>query len=196
MTIPDSKSEIYKSLRPITGLLLKGSVISIDPSIGSTSSQPAFAYYRQGELIEVGKADIDPSLDTYIRLQDLAEWVKQLYKSYRPDILVYEEIPDQRYMPMFGGRPQATGHNVKAHASLLKAVGAILSVRGPDHFLGMRPQVWKARVDESYIKGDIEDAKWIGLVAINIAKEMEADDGGFNTGTRSRSRTTRKNTSR
>ena len=93
----------------------------------------------------------------------------------------------------------ATGNNVKAHASLLKAVGAILSVSGPDYIIGMRPQVWQARAPAEYQakikakrKTDIEDAIYIGTCAIEIAQAMEAEDGttpgGRKRGSRSRSR--------
>lgn len=193
MSIPNKSSDIYASMLPLLDTLGRSgsTVMAIDPSIGSTSSQPAYAIYVDGELIHAEKASINPKAEQWDRLQTLGNWVRLAYKNYRPDVLVYEDIPDQRYMPMINGRPMATGHNVKAHASLLKSVGAILSINyihGDLRYLPLRPQVWKARISSSYVKGDIADAVEMGRIVIDMAKEMLDSEIGSTTNARSRIR--------
>lgn len=142
--------------------LLEGVMISIDPSIGSTSSQPGFAVFRQTKQIDSGILTIPPHLSVPVRLRMLANHLRKLYRQYQPDVLVYEEIPSQRY----------GGGNANAHASLLKAVGAILSVAGPDGYVGLSPLSWKRMVRDTYRKGDKEDAEEIGYIAIECAKQI------------------------
>jgi hypothetical protein len=88
--------------------------------------------------------------------------VRKLYKEWDPDVLVYEDIPSQRQ----------GGGNANAHASLLKAVGAILSVSGPDYYVGLMPVSWKRMVREDYVKSDIRDAIEMGWIAIAVARRI------------------------
>ena len=141
-------------------LLLRGTVLAIDPSIGSNSSMPGWAIYSQGNLIDSGIIEIVPKQEVPIRLQILSRKVRQLELMYKPDILVYEDIPSQRH----------GGGNANAHASLLKALGAILSVEGPAAHIGLHPQTWKRLARDGYTKGDEEDAIEMGWIAIDIAK--------------------------
>ena len=139
MAIPNKTTEIYKRIRPLTSIIQKGTIIAIDPSIGSSSSMPGWAVYHLSELIDSGVLDIDSSLSVYERAQDIHRKLHQLYKYYKPDVLIYEEIPDQAYMPpastRVNHRPSfATGNNAKAHSTLLKALGVVLGVPGPDQY--------------------------------------------------------------
>lgn len=93
----------------------------------------------------------------------LANGIRKLYRDFDPDVLVYEEIPAQRY----GG-----GGNANAHASLLKALGVILSVPGPDGYVGIYPISWRKLVRETYVKGDEADAVEIGWIVIELAREI------------------------
>lgn len=145
--------------------LLEGVAISIDPSIGSTSSMPGYAVYRQTELIDSGILRIPPHLKVWERLRRLANHMRRLYKTYDPDILIYEEIPSQRQ----------GGGNANSHASLLKALGVILSVPGPDGYVGIYPVSWKKHARSSYVKGDEEDAREIGYVVLELAKRIRQE---------------------
>mgnify|MGYP001571998249 FL=1 len=165
-------TDTYRNIRPLIDFIICGSVVCIDPSIGSTSSMPGWAIYRSGELIQSGIFTIDPKIRIWEKARELHRNVYNIYKKFKPDILVYEEIPDQNYRQ--GG---ATGFNVKAHATLLKAVGAILSVPGTSYAVGLRPIVWKKYVRPEYRKGDKEDAIEIGYAAIQISKEIKAEQG-------------------
>lgn len=152
-------SKLYPLMQKYHKLLLKGTLLSIDPSIGSNSSMPGWAVYTAGELIDSGTIAIPPKDEVPVRLQLLSRKVRQLIDMYKPDIMIYEEIPSQRH----------GGGNANAHASLLKAVGTILSVEGPVGHLGLHPQTWKRLTRDGYEKGDEEDAIEMGWIALDIA---------------------------
>jgi Holliday junction resolvasome RuvABC endonuclease subunit len=159
-------SRVYSEVRDNLTLLLKGRVLAIDPSIGSTSSMPGWAYYNAGELIESGILEINPKQSVWDRLQDLSRLVRQLYKRFDIDILIYEDIPSQRQ----------GGGNANAHASLLKAQGAIMSVPGPRAYVGIFPVSWKRMVRPTYVKSDEADAIEIGYIVLEIAKYISEKD--------------------
>ena len=155
----------YKDIRRLLRPLVRGLVVAVDPSIGSTSSMPGWAAYRAGELVGSGVLEIDASAETH-RLRYVALALAKVYRCYPPDVLVYEDIAPRRY----------GGGSAHGHASLLKSVGAILSVPGPDHHLGLRPTQWKRQVRESYVKGDEADAIEMGYVAVSTAQWVIEND--------------------
>jgi hypothetical protein len=63
--------------------------------------------------------------------------------------------------------------NANAHASLLKALGAILSVPGPDGYVGIMPVSWKKMIRNTYEKGDEADAVEIGYIVIECAAQIK-----------------------
>lgn len=162
-----SKTEAYQLIREYSNLLLNGVVVSIDPSVGSSSSLPGYAVYRAGELIFSGKFPIPHrNMTTVQKLRILHNYMTSLYAEVYPDILVFEDVPSQRY-----------GGNISAHASLLKAVGVIVSVPGTEVAIGIAPVSWKAMARGTYVKGDVEDAIEIGWVAIEAARQIQAGTG-------------------
>lgn len=182
MTAPAKTTDIYKKLRLLTNQIRYGKFISIDPSIGSSSSMPAYSIYDRGELVHSAKLKIDHTKSTYEKAQEISRQLTAVYKMYKPQVLVYEEIPDQGYAPSKGinhRSPHATGFNQTAHATLLKALGVILGCYpGPEHAVGLRPMVWKKRSRQTYRKGDINDAIEIGYVCIQMAREIEELENG------------------
>lgn len=128
---------------------------------------PGYAVYRAGNLVESGVFDMDPDAEIHIRLQRLSHLIRKLYANWNPDTLVYEDIPAQHY----GGK----GH-AGSHASLVKAVGAILSVSGPHTYVGIMPISWKKMTRSTYVKGDREDAEEIGWIAIQEAYRIREED--------------------
>ncbi len=158
----NSKSDAYSSVASCYREILEGVVVVLDPSIGSQSSQPGVAVYVAGVLVESGILPIPHAGSIPKRLQQLTHHLRKLYAQWDPDVLVYEEIPAQRY----------GGGNAGAHASLLKAVGASLSVSGPDHFVGVHPRSWKVMVSADYVKSDEGDAIEIGRIILAEAKRI------------------------
>lgn len=159
-------SQAYQQIQGCLLQLQSGVVVAIDPSIGSSSSQPGFAVYREGDLVTSGTFQIEATLPVWTRLHKLVHQLRHLYKEWSPDVLVFEDIPSLRQ----------GGGNANAHASLLKAVGAILSVSGPDYYVGLMPLSWKRMVRSTYVKGDRQDAEEIGHIAISEAKRIEEED--------------------
>lgn len=160
-------SKAYGEIRGSLTYLMEGTVVSIDPSIGSTSSMPGYAVYRSGNLVDSGIFEIDPHGTIPERLQKLSYYIRKLYQGWQPDTLVYEDIPAQRY----GG-----GSNANAHSSLIKAVGTILSVSGPHTYVGLMPISWKKMTRSDYVKSDIADAEEIGRIAISEAHRISETD--------------------
>jgi hypothetical protein len=158
-----SKADI--AIRKHGKQLLRGVALCIDPSIGSNSSMPGWAVYSAGILIESGTIEIDVVKELPPRLQALARKMYQLIQRWAPDVLVYENIPAQRH----------GGGNAESHASLLKALGVILSVAGPSGYIPLLPVVWKKHARPEYRKGDESDAIEIGYVALTIARHYEAE---------------------
>lgn len=155
------ETNAYKGISKNCFSLVHGVVICMDPSIGSRSSAPGYAVYVSGVLRSSGTLDIDPTQSVLQRLQRLAYLTRRLYSEWDPGILVYEEIPAQRH-----------GGNAMSHASLLKALGVILSISGPDDSIGLYPASWKKLVRDSYVKSDENDAIELGWICISHAQEI------------------------
>lgn len=162
-------SKAYQAIRECTFPLQHGIVIAIDPSIGSSSSMPGYAIYKAGELLGSGIFELDLAKDRPHRLQQLAYMLRKLYTTWKPDVLVYEEVPAMRHG--FG--------NAVSHASLLNAVGVVLSISGPDYFVGIMPVSWKGQVRSTYAKGDEADAIEFGWIAIQEAARIEKQEGSI-----------------
>lgn len=156
-------SRAYSDIEANLKGILEGVVISIDPSIGSSSSMPGWAVYKAGDYVASGTFEIPAHRPLPEKLRRLAYHVRKLYDDYPADVLVYEDIPSQRY---------GMG-NANAHASLLKALGAILSVPGPEGYVGIMPVSWKKLVRDTYQKGDEADAVEIGYVVIECAAQIK-----------------------
>lgn len=159
-------SKAYEMISKSRLPLIEGRVVCIDPSIGSSSSMPGYAVYIAGTLIASGTLTINPNGDLHEKAQELAFAVRRLYKEWEPDVLVYEEIAIQ-----------GTGRAIQSHVTLLKAVGIILSVSGPEHYVGIYPVSWKKMTRSTYVKSDENDAIEIGYVCIEEAKRIIEEDG-------------------
>lgn len=157
-------TQVYEQASKCTQFLLGGVVIAVDPSIGSTSSMPGYAVYRAGQLVESGILSVHPGNSVPHRLNQVSVKLRQLYNEYIPDVLVYEDIPAQRH-----------GGSAVSHASLLKAVGAVLSVAGPEYYVGIFPVTWKRLVSPGYVKSDEQDAIELGRIVIELAKRIEEE---------------------
>ena len=157
------KTKLYQEVDRLKGPLVYGNVLCIDPSIGSSSSSPGWAYYQGGQLVDSGIIHTGGShLELWQRARRLGEALRILCSEYKIDVLLYEDIP------------ATSGFNQNAIASLLKAVGIVLACTTSAHVLGVHPASWKNYVRPEYKKGDKEDAIEIGWVAIGLAKHIES----------------------
>jgi hypothetical protein len=164
--LPGKDTEIYRSVRSNLKYIIEGTMLCIDPSLGSMSSQPGYAVYRAGDLIESGTLHINPKGEKWERLRELHRLLRNLSKRVNPDILCYENVPVSAH----GGRSQVS------HASLLMAVGVTLAAVEADAFIGITPMVWKSRIRDTYVKSDEADAIEFGWITIEIAKLIAQKD--------------------
>jgi len=157
------KTKLYQNVDRLKGPLTYGSVLVIDPSIGSTSSSPGWAYYQAGHKIDSGIIHTGGShLHLWQRARKLGQSLNVLCNEYKVDVLVYEDIP------------ATSGFNQNAIASLLKAVGIVLACTTSSHVLGVHPASWKKYVRPEYKKGDEADAIEIGHIVISLARHIQA----------------------
>ena len=164
MAISKNSQAYVQTQQNLQGIT-RGLVVVVDPSIGSSSSMPGWAVYREGHYVASGIFEINPTKPKPERLRSLGRQLLALYQKYPPDVLVYEEIPAQRHG--FG--------NAEAHASLLKSLGVVLSVPGPAGYVGIAPISWKNQVRESYVKSDENDAVEMGWIIIELAQVILLD---------------------
>lgn len=162
----------YQTRRALNSLLT-GTVMVIDPSSGSASSQPGYALFTAGKLQDSGIIEVDSTKEVPRRLQAIATALREQFPPV--DVLIIEDIPVRSY-----------GRNASAHATLLKSVGAILSSANYGKFVEISPSVWKAYINseapdtEGYVKGDEWDAKVMGFCVLSIARKMAKKSGGSN----------------
>lgn len=157
------KTKAYEAIARHAQDLARGCVLSIDPSIGSgkSGSNPGWALYQAGTLESSGVIVLKPGKEIPLRLQQLAGHVYDLYDTYSPTILIYEDVPSSGY-----------GRSAISQASLHKAIGAILSVPGPLGFVGIMPISWTKLTRPGYVKSDENDAIEIGWICIEEAKKV------------------------
>jgi hypothetical protein len=155
------KTKLYEGVNQFIAPILTGMVLVIDPSIGSTSSSPGWAIYKQGELLDSGTLFTGgSSTELWRRARTLGNSIKLLSSTYNFDLLIYEDIP------------ATSSFNQNAVASLLKAVGIVLACSKSEYVLGIHPASWRNYVRPEYKKGDKEDAEEIGYIAIALAKHI------------------------
>lgn len=167
---------VRKKVAPIADLILSGDVLAIDPSIISSSSNPGWALYKEGELHSSGTiTGIDPRRSVEDRLQFLGKYCREEFDE--PDVLVIEHINPGR------------GPQGRAMIPTIRSTGAIIGSFECEHVISIVPLSWQSMVlkyinleghteYEKYkhyketIKSDEEDAKWIGRTIIELAKEV------------------------
>lgn len=164
--LPGKSTQIYAELENARKLLLKGNVLSVDPSIGSLSSMPGYAVYQAGTLYASGTLIVDPKGTKWERLKEVYRLLRNISKQYTIDVCVYEQVPVSAH----GGRSQVS------HASLLMAVGVTMAAVDARAFIGIPPVSWKKHVSTNYQKGDEQDAIEMGRIVIEMAVVMEQQE--------------------
>lgn len=147
-------TKFKKKANKLNDKLLNGRVIAIDPASGSTS-MPGWALFEAGELIAMGTIKINSKLPIQGRLNTMFFALSQGVGHPPPDVLVMEEI-----------------RGSMAHAFLFWACGTIAAAFSESDLLELPISFWKAVIPEGYEKADDTDAAYIGLAAIELAKEQ------------------------
>lgn len=144
--------------------VLKGSVLAIDPSIGSKSSMPGYAWFEDGELIECGTFELPRTLGKHLRLYELGRIMREEFEV--PDVLAVERIVAR---PFKGG----AGMNTHSLASLHKAVGVIMGALPIKHMVEVATKAWMPYIPESMPeKSDMRDAISIGLCVVAKSEKI------------------------
>lgn len=159
-------SKTYTAISKCYNEILTGRVLAIDPSTGSASSKPGFAWFEKGELVESGEISLDITANRSKRLYEISRTVREEFD--QPDVLVVEYIPPVTYR----GGNQMNGVSLMA---LQKAIGAILAAHPVEHLLEIPAAAWRKWKPESYIKSDEMDAISLGLCAIGTARQAKKD---------------------
>ena len=153
-------SKTYKKIAPVSNEILTGKLLAIDPSTGSQSSQPGYAWFEAGELKESGEIDVDISGDRNTRLAEISRCLREDFD--QPDVLVVEYIPPVTY-------GSGIRMNKVSLMALQKAIGAIIGARLVDHCIEIPSASWRAWKPDNYVKSDEMDAICLGLCAIGLA---------------------------
>ncbi len=154
-------TKTYQAIKPLAKLLVEGKVLCIDPSTGSQSSMPGFAYYEAGVLKERGIIKVDHRLNRSLKLYEIARTIREEFPV--PDVLIVEYIPPVSYKG---------GMNSVAVMALQKAIGAIMGAHPFEHLLEIPASAWKSYKPEAYEKSDDWDAVCLGLCALTVASEI------------------------
>ena len=155
------KSKTYNKVSKHAKTILEGTMLAIDPSTGSRSSMPGYAWYKKGKLIESGIFEINPGWSRHKRLYEIGHTLREEFEM--PDILAIEYIAMVKFQ---GGISQA------AIGALQKAIGAIYAARPWPAVVEIPTSAWRHHKPEEYIKTDEWDAITIGLYCVNISKEV------------------------
>jgi len=159
-----SVSKLEQSIREHTAPLLNGTVLAIDPSSGSQHSQPGYAIYKAGQLVDSGLVRIRSGDHISNRLYRLAKSLREDFEE--PDLLVTENIP-----PFMGEGPGAA-FATRNVISLHQSVGVIMSVWSVP-VLQVSPRSWRSLIPDNYVKSDENDAIMLGWTAIHKAHLAE-----------------------
>lgn len=159
------KSKTYEAISKCYREILEGTMLAIDPSTGSKSSRPGFAWYEAGVLKESGEIQVDLKANRSKRLYEIARTVREEFPV--PNVLVVEYIPPVTY------RGSATKMNGVSLMALQKAIGAIIGAHPFEHLLEIPAAAWRKYKPEDYQKTDEFDAITLGICAIETAKLVE-----------------------
>lgn len=160
------KTVLHKSVKKYVNEILDGTLVAIDPSCGSSSSDPGYAIYRKGKLEESGIIPLNKDRELPYRLQELRAALSDKFRKL--GVLVVEYIPPRRF-----GRGSAT-----SHSSLLQAMGVALASTDAEVLLRIRPRDWQrlaAPIWSRATKSDEADAIAIGWAIIRLARELRGD---------------------
>lgn len=155
-------SKTYQAVSKCYREILEGTMLAIDPSTGSKSSRPGFAWYKGGKLIESGEIIVDLKANRSKRLYEIARTVRDDFE--KPDVLVVEYIPPVSY------RGRSTSMNGLSLMALQKAIGAIIGAHPFEHLLEIPASAWRKYKPDEYVKTDEWDAICLGLCAVETAK--------------------------
>lgn len=160
--VAKNTSKIFKAVEKCYNIALTGTMLAVDPSTGSKSSRPGYAWFEKGKLIESGEIIVDIEANRSLRLYEITRTIREEFPC--PDILAVEYIPPVSYK---GGGNRMNSISLMA---LQKAIGAIMGAHPVENLLEVPAASWRKYRPENYIKTDEMDSIVIGLCVIGLAK--------------------------
>lgn len=88
--LPPPPSKLDVAARPALPFLLKGTILAVDPSIGSASSMPGYAMVVDGVMVDSGILAINPRENSSKRLSAIQKQLLAITPN--PDVLIIEKI--------------------------------------------------------------------------------------------------------
>lgn len=171
-----TQTKLYAAVRGYAEKILTGRVLALDPSIGSWSSQPGYAVYMAGVLIDSGVIEMPTEATRSRRLFYLRRVLTEQFPEYF-DAVIIEDIPTHRFSRGRGGRQYA---NAKAQVPLHKAVGVIESCFDAPCFF-VAPQTWRMHASAEHLSDkergvstDERDAVAMGIAVLAVAAHAAA----------------------
>jgi len=160
------KPKFHTQIEKAGPTCLKGTLLAFDPSTGSHSSMPGYAIFKNGELVESGIIQVNPSARRNVRLFSITESLRTEFP--KPDIIAIENIPPVRYS-------RAGSMGGWALVAIQRSIGAIISCFDCE-YVEVSPKAWQNYKFHGYEKSDEHDAICIGLCVIETAKKLFKSD--------------------
>lgn len=148
-----------KAIDDCADCILNGTLLAIDPSTGSKSSMPGWAWFEKGELKESGIIKVDLKGN---RAQKLYQINHTLRTEFGPPDVVAVESAGYFISKM----------NPASIISLQRAIGAVIASWPVKCLVEVPSNVWQKYRFKGYEKGDEADAICIGLCVIGKAKQV------------------------
>lgn len=152
-----SKNKCYEAV-------LTGTVLAIDPSIGSKSSMPGYAWFEKGELVESGIFELPRTLGKHKRLYELGRIIREEFEV--PDVLAVERIVSNVFR---GG----ANMNSQGLASLHKAVGVVMGALPVEHMVEVATSAWRPYAPEGMEKSDERDSIAMGFCVVDKSLKIK-----------------------
>lgn len=141
-----TQTKLYKHIHPFAAQILAGRVLSLDPSVGSWSSQPGYAISQAGLIVDSGVIEMPVGATRSRRLFYLRRTLLEQF-SETFDAVVIEDIPTSRVNRRRGG---GVYFDAKAQVPLHKAVGVIESCFDAPCFF-VHPATWRANATAEHL---------------------------------------------
>lgn len=164
-------TKVEVAARGARPFLHKGTILAVDPSIGSANSQPGFVLAVDGTVVDSGHLSINPKEMSNKRLAAIQIQLRKICPN--PDVLIIEKIAP---MLSVGGAGVIQLH---------WACGAILATYPNAHMIQVPNMTWKKHLREhgleNYKKSDEADAIAMlltvyGLLNSNLKNERQVHD--------------------
>lgn len=160
--------KLYKAVRRHAHKIVGGTLLVVDPSIGSKragkegGSEPGYAIYRAGVLVDHGVLEIRGTASSHQRLHEISRSLREDFGGEKWDVLVIEAIPHLRF--------ETFGRSLSSQLPLHWACGAIMGAVTADLCVQVAPQTWHAFAPEGYVKTDWGDAICMGRALLQYAR--------------------------